>query len=261
MSHAVVTAPKRPQRLGLILYPAIDLLDAQAVRLRQGRRDDATVFGEPVAFAEGYARAGADWLHVVDLNGAFDNARAANAAVIRALVKSSGLKVQVGGGVRTTADIEELIGLGVNRVIIGTRAVEDPAWVAEVAARYPGQVVVGVDAREGLVAVKGWAETSSRHVFDVVAGFEGSAVAGYIYTDIARDGVGTGVNVAATEALADRTAKPVIASGGVHSLDDIRVLAAGGKAEGVIIGRALYDRRFTLEAALAVGTERAGGAD
>lgn len=238
----------------ITLYPAIDLKDGACVRLVKGDMEAATVFNtDPGAQADRFARAGAEWIHVVDLNGAFAG-RPVNGAAVSAIVAAVGVPVQLGGGIRDMATIEMWLEKGLRRVILGTAALRDPALVKAACRRFPGRVAVGIDARSGLVAVQGWAETSSVTAVDLALQFEDAGAAAIIYTDIDRDGVLGGPNVEATAALAERLTTPVIASGGVSSLDDLRALkarAASGIA-GVIAGRALYDGRIDVKTALAV---------
>ncbi len=236
----------------MILYPAIDLKDGACVRLVQGDMDRATVFNaEPAAQAHDFAAAGAEWLHLVDLNGAFAG-RPVNAAAVEAILAAVSIPVQLGGGIRDMATIEAWLGRGVRRVILGTAAVKNPALVHEACARWPGQVAVGIDARGGRVATEGWAEQSDLDATDLARRFADAGVAAVIYTDIDRDGVLGGPNVEATAALAAATSMPVIASGGIAGLDDLRRLSARPGIAGAIVGRALYDGRIDLPAALAL---------
>jgi phosphoribosylformimino-5-aminoimidazole carboxamide ribotide isomerase len=238
----------------MILYPAIDLKDGACVRLVRGAMTEATVFNtDPGAQARGFAAAGCAWIHVVDLNGAFAG-RPVNAAAVSAIVGAVTIPVQLGGGIRDLATIEMWLNHGVARVILGTVALRQPDLVRDACRRFPGRVAVGIDARDGLVAVEGWAETSQVTALDLALKFEDAGVAAIIYTDIDRDGVLSGPNVEATAALAERLTTPVIASGGVASLDDLRALKARSASgiAGVISGRALYDGRIDLVAALAV---------
>lgn len=237
----------------MILYPAIDLKDGQAVRLYKGDMDKATVFNDsPAAQARAFQDAGCAWLHLVDLNGAFAGAPV-NAAAVEAILAETSVPAQLGGGIRDMATIEMWLGKGIARVILGTVAVEDPDLVRAAAKAFPGQVAVGLDAREGRVATRGWAEETDLMVTDLAKSFEDAGVAAIIYTDIDRDGAMQGPNVEATAALARATTIPVIASGGVSSLDDLRRLkASGAPLDGAISGRALYDGAFDLAEALAV---------
>ncbi len=236
----------------MILYPAIDLKDGACVRLVKGEMSAATVFStNPAAQAASFAAAGCAWIHVVDLNGAFAG-KPVNAPAVSAIVDAVSLPVQLGGGIRDMATIERWLEAGVARVILGTVALRDPALVRAACACFPGRVAVGIDARGGLVAVEGWAETSQVTAVDLALKFEDAGVAAIIYTDIDRDGVLAGPNIEATAALAERLTTPVIASGGVSSLDDLRALKARATSgiAGVISGRALYDGRIDLKAAL-----------
>ena len=234
----------------MILYPAIDLKDGQCVRLLHGDMDKATVFGDdPAAQAAAFADAGCDWLHLVDLNGAFAG-QPVNAAAVEAILARVAVPVQLGGGIRDMATIESWLERGLARVILGTVAVEDPGLVREAARRFPGQVAVGIDARAGRVATKGWAEETDIMVTDLAKSFEDAGVAAIIYTDILRDGAMGGPNIAATEALARAVTIPVIASGGVASLADLIALRDTGVIAGAISGRALYDGAIDLAEAL-----------
>jgi phosphoribosylformimino-5-aminoimidazole carboxamide ribotide isomerase len=238
----------------MILYPAIDLKDGACVRLVKGDMDASTVFNlDPAAQARQFAGAGCDWIHVVDLNGAFAG-RPVNGAAVEGIVAAAGVPVQLGGGIRDLATIALWLEKGVRRVILGTAALRNPALVKEACARFPHQVAVGIDARAGYVAVEGWAENSTVTALALALKFEDAGVAAIIYTDIDRDGLLAGPNVEATAALAERLTTPVIASGGVASLDDLRALKARAASgiQGVISGRALYDGRIDLAAALAV---------
>jgi phosphoribosylformimino-5-aminoimidazole carboxamide ribotide isomerase len=235
----------------MILYPAIDLKDGQCVRLLRGDMDKATVFGDdPAAQARAFAEAGCDWLHLVDLNGAFAG-RPVNAAAVEAILAAVDVPAQLGGGIRDMATIEMWLGRGLARVILGTVAVENPDLVHEAARAFPGTVAVGIDARGGRVATKGWAEETEVMATDLAHRFEDAGVAAIIYTDIDRDGAMQGPNIAATEALARAVTIPVIASGGVSSLEDIVWLRDTGVIAGAISGRALYDGALDLGAALA----------
>ena len=237
----------------MILYPAIDLKDGQCVRLLHGEMDKATVFGnDPAAQAAKFQAAGCDWLHLVDLNGAFAGAPV-NAAAVEEILARVTVPCQLGGGIRDMATIETWLSKGLARVILGTVAVENPALVREAAAAFPGKVAVGIDARNGKVATKGWAEENDILVTDLAQSFEDAGVAAIIYTDIQRDGAMQGPNVEATAALANAVSIPVIASGGVSSLDDLRALRdCGAKLDGAISGRALYDGAIDLAEALKV---------
>jgi phosphoribosylformimino-5-aminoimidazole carboxamide ribotide isomerase len=238
----------------VILFPAIDLKGGACVRLVRGAMDAATIFNEdPADQARLFAAAGFEWLHVVDLDGAFAG-RPRNAAAVESIIAATTLPVQLGGGIRDEAAIAAWLDRGINRVILGTVALRDPDLVKRACRTHPDRIVVGIDARAGLVAVEGWGETSEVTALDLALCFEDAGVAAIIYTDIERDGALGGVNAEATAALAERLTTPVIASGGVASLDDLRRLkerSASGIA-GVICGRALYDGRIAPRAALAL---------
>jgi phosphoribosylformimino-5-aminoimidazole carboxamide ribotide isomerase len=235
----------------MILYPAIDLKDGQAVRLLRGEMDAATVFNaDPAAQARAFQDAGSAWLHLVDLNGAFAGAPV-NGAAVEAILAATDIPAQLGGGIRSMETIAMWLEKGIARVILGTVAVENPALVREAAAAFPGQVAVGLDARAGRVATKGWAEQTDMEVTELARSFEDAGVAAIIYTDIDRDGAMGGPNVAATAALARATSLPVIASGGVSSLADLTALRDTGVIAGAISGRALYDGALDLAEALA----------
>jgi phosphoribosylformimino-5-aminoimidazole carboxamide ribotide isomerase len=241
----------------MILFPAIDLKDGKCVRLKLGDMDTATVYNEdPAAQAKAFEDQGFSWLHVVDLNGAFAG-KSVNGAAVGAILKATKNPVQLGGGVRTLDQIEDWLDRGLARVILGTVAVREPELVKVACRRFPGRIAVGIDARGGKVAVEGWAEASSLGVIELAQKFEGAGVAAIVYTDIDRDGVLTGINWEATIALADAVAIPVIASGGLASLDDIRrmTMPDARKLEGAISGRALYDGRIDPAAALAILSE------
>ncbi len=236
----------------MILFPAIDLKDGQCVRLERGEMERATVFNtDPAAQARLFEEAGFSWLHLVDLNGAFAG-RPVNAAAVEAILRAVSLPVQLGGGIRDMATIEHWLGAGVRRVILGTVALTDPDLVRAAARAFPGRVAVGIDARRGKVAVQGWAETSEMEAVDLARRFQDAGIAAIIYTDIERDGVLKGLNIDATLQLARAVSIPVIASGGLASLDDIRRLLRPDCAilEGAISGRALYDGRIDWRAAL-----------
>ncbi|MFY2825876.1 1-(5-phosphoribosyl)-5-[(5-phosphoribosylamino)methylideneamino]imidazole-4-carboxamide isomerase [Ruegeria sp. MALMAid1280] len=235
----------------MILYPAIDLKDGQAVRLLRGEMDKATVFNEdPAAQARAFVEAGCEWLHLVDLNGAFAG-EPVNAAPVEAILKACDVPAQLGGGIRDMATIETWIGKGLARVILGTVAVENPDLVREAAREFPDKVAVGIDARNGMVATKGWAEETDVQVTDLARSFEDAGVAAIIYTDIHRDGAMQGPNIEATADLARAVSIPVIASGGVSSLDDLIALRdCGVELNGAISGRALYDGAIDLKEAI-----------
>jgi len=238
----------------VILFPAIDLKNGQCVRLEQGDMARATVFNiDPAAQARSFAEQGFEYLHVVDLDGAFAG-KPMNAQAVEAMLKQITMPVQLGGGIRDLATVEAWLSKGVARVIIGTAAVRDPDFVKTAAGKFPGRVAVGLDARDGKVAVQGWAETSEVTVLDIAQRFEDAGVAAIIFTDISRDGLLKGLNLDATVALAERISIPVIASGGLASIDDVRALLApqAKKLAGAIAGRALYDGRLDPAAALAL---------
>ncbi len=235
----------------MILFPAIDLKDGRCVRLRQGDMAQATIFNEDAAAqATTFESQGFEWLHVVDLNGAFAG-RSVNAPAIRGILDAIKMPVQLGGGIRDFAAIASWLDAGVRRVILGTVAVRDPALVKQAAKSFPGRIAVGIDARDGVVAVEGWAQASSLSATELARRFEDEGVAAIIFTDIARDGMLQGVNVAATAALARAVSIPIIASGGVSGVDDIRQLIdSGAPIAGAVIGRALYDGRINPAEAL-----------
>lgn len=236
----------------MIIYPAIDLKGGRVVRLRHGVMEDATVYGEdPAAQAAAFAAAGASWLHVVDLDGAFAG-RPENRAAAAAIRAAFPGRMQLGGGIRDRATIEAWLEAGVDRVILGTAAVRDPELVRAAAAACPGRIAVGIDARAGMVAVAGWAQATTLSAGELAKRFADAGVAALIFTDIGRDGVLAGVNVEATAALARSTGLPVIASGGVAGLADIEAVRAHPEISGVIVGRALYDGRLDLAAALGI---------
>ncbi len=234
----------------LTLYPAIDLKDGACVRLLHGRMQDATVYNEnPANQARRFESGGFQWIHIVDLDGAFAGA-SRNADAVAAILKATTLKTQLGGGVRDMGAVERWLGLGLSRIILGTAAVKDPKFVAEAARSFPGQIAVGVDAKDGRVKTDGWDGDTSHTPAEIAKRYEDQGVAAVIFTDISRDGALTGVNVEATAALAEAVAIPVIASGGVAGVEDIKALAAASKRiEGAIIGRALYDGRIDPAAA------------
>ena len=236
----------------MILYPAIDLKDGQCVRLLRGEMSAATVFGDdPAAQAAAFVAAGCRWLHLVDLNGAFAG-RPVNGAAVEAILARVAVPCQLGGGIRDMATIEMWLGRGVARVILGTVAVENPDLVRDAARAFPGQVAVGIDARAGMVATRGWAEDTRVQAVDLARSFEDAGVAALIYTDIDRDGAMQGPNIAATAALAQAVAIPVIASGGVSRIGDLIALRDTGVIAGAISGRALYDGAIDLADALRV---------
>jgi phosphoribosylformimino-5-aminoimidazole carboxamide ribotide isomerase len=240
----------------MILYPAIDLKDGQCVRLLRGDLDNATVFGsDPAAQAQAFAAAGCRWLHIVDLNGAFAG-RPINGEAVDAILGATELPVQLGGGIRDRGTIEAWLEKGVARVVLGTAALRDPDLVRAAARAHPGRIAVGIDARAGRVAVQGWSETTTTLASELAAIYQDAGVAALIYTDIERDGAMVGPNLAATAALARAVSIPVIASGGVSSMDDIRAIhACEARLEGVICGRALYEGAIDVAEAAALLAE------
>ncbi len=236
----------------MIFFPAIDLKDGNCVRLYQGDMDQATVFSDdPAAQARAFQDAGCEWVHLVDLNGAFEG-KPVNAAAVTGILTALDIPVQLGGGIRTMATIDDWLARGVRRVILGTVALTDPDLVKAACKAHPGRVAVGIDARDGLVAVEGWAEVSELTALELAKRFEDAGVAAIIFTDIGRDGVMQGPNLQATLDLARAVSIPVIASGGVSSMADLEDLKAqgGGLLEGVISGRAVYDGKIDLPAAV-----------
>lgn len=246
----------------MILFPAIDLKDGQCVRLKLGDMEQATVYNpDPAAQAKAFQDQGFEWLHVVDLNGAFAG-ESVNGAAVDAILKATTNPVQLGGGIRTLEHIETWLSRGLARVILGTVAVRDPALVIEACKQFPGKIAVGIDAKGGKVAVAGWAEASELGVIELAKKFEGAGVSTIIYTDIDRDGVLAGINWDATLELADTVSIPVIASGGLASMDDVRRMLEPDavRLEGAISGRALYDGRIDPAEALALIASRKGAA-
>ncbi len=245
----------------MLIIPAIDLKDGQCVRLRQGLMDDSTVFSDdPVAMAARWVEAGCRRLHLVDLNGAFAGEPVNGAVVTAIAAEFPELPIQIGGGIRTLETIEHYVKAGVSYVIIGTKAVKEPEFVAEACAAFPGKVIVGLDAKDGLVATDGWAEVSTVRATDLARRFESDGVAAIVYTDIARDGMMQGVNVQATVAMAQASRIPVIASGGITDLDDIRALLAVAHTgiSGAITGRAIYEGTLDVAEAQRLCDEAAG---
>ena len=248
----------------MLVIPAIDLKDGKCVRLRQGRMDDDTVFSDdPVAIAGKWKAAGARRLHLVDLNGAFDG-KPVNGDVITAIAKSyPDLPIQIGGGIRDTATIQAYLDAGVQYVILGTKAVTEPEFVTEACKQFPGHIIVGLDAKDGDVAIEGWAKLTGQNVIDTARRFENAGVSAIVYTDIGRDGMMTGVNVDATVKLARAISIPVVASGGVTNIDDIKALCAV-ESEGItaaITGRAIYEGTLDFAEAQALADRLAGTRD
>ncbi len=238
----------------MIIYPAIDLKDGKCVRLVKGDMNQDTVYNDnPGAQGLAWAQSGFSWIHVVDLNGAFEG-KSQNTEAVKSILQSADIPVQLGGGIRTLEHIEHWLNEGISRVILGTIALRDPDLVKKACYEFPGQIVVGIDARGGKVAVEGWAETSDMDATSLAQEFEDAGVSAIIYTDIDRDGTGQGVNIVSTIALAQATEIPVIASGGVGSIEDLKLVreAAQYGVEGVIVGKALYDGRVSPADALKV---------
>ncbi|UYG07492.1 1-(5-phosphoribosyl)-5-[(5-phosphoribosylamino)methylideneamino]imidazole-4-carboxamide isomerase [Halomonas sp. M4R1S46] len=248
----------------MLVIPAIDLKDGKCVRLKQGRMDDSTTYGDdPVAMAARWVEAGARRLHLVDLNGAFEG-EPVNGEAVTAIARAyPELPIQIGGGIRSAATIEHYLEAGVSQVIIGTKAVKEPAFVTEMCQAFPGHVIVGLDARDGFVATDGWAEVSKIRATDLAKRFADDGVSSIVYTDIARDGMMGGVNVEATAELARQGGLPVIASGGVTNLDDLRALIEAGEPGilGAITGRAIYEGSLDLAEAQALCDELTGQRD
>ena len=237
----------------MIVFPAIDLKDGACVRLKQGDMNAATIFNrDPPAQARIFEAQGFEWLHCVDLNGAFDG-RSVNGDAVRAILSSTGLKVQLGGGIRDLEAVETWLSAGVARVVLGTAALENPQFAREAAKRFPHRIVIGADARGGKVATRGWSNVSALTPIELGKRFEDAGVAALLFTDVDADGLMTGVNAPATAALARAISIPVIASGGVGGIADIDALMAEHEPniEGVVVGRALYDGRIDAKAALA----------
>ena len=237
----------------MILYPAIDMLDGKAVRLRQGKRDDVTVYGDPVEMSAKWRAKGAEWLHLVDLTAAFEG-KTAHLPLIREVVAAFDGQVELGGGLRTMQDIELRVNAGVKRCIIGTAAAENPELVRQAARAFPGCIAVGIDAKNGLVATRGWVETSTLTAVELALRMRDMGVKDVIYTDVSRDGMMQGPNVDATRRLIEQTGMDIIGSGGVSCLTDLGNLKAAGCA-GAILGRAMYEGAFTLEEALQYNKE------
>ena len=235
------------------IYPAIDILDGKAVRLKQGRKQDVTVYGDPIEMAAKWAGKGAEWLHVVDLDGAFEG-EPKNLNALRAMAADvSGVKIQTGGGIRKLSTVETLLAAGIQRVVLGTAAVQDQEFVKNALAKYPQNVAVGIDARDGKVQISGWIEDSKIGAIELALKLQDLGARVVIYTDISRDGVLNGVNVEATREMIEKTDLSVIASGGISSMSDLHRLAeiAHPRLDGAIIGKALYEGRIQIEEALA----------
>ena len=230
------------------LYPAIDMMNGKAVRLRQGKRDDVTVYGDPVEVALRWKALGADWLHLVDLDAAFDGTSVSLPLIARVVEAFQG-KVELGGGIRTLDDAAKRIDAGVTRVIIGTAAAENPAMVEAACAKWPGQIAVGIDAKNGIVATRGWVESAGMTATELALRMKQCGVRDIIYTDVSRDGMMQGPNVPATAALVQATGMDIIGSGGVSQLGDLTALKNAGCA-GAILGKALYEGAFTLPEAI-----------
>jgi phosphoribosylformimino-5-aminoimidazole carboxamide ribotide isomerase len=250
MESIMTGTPRR-----LTIYPAIDLKGGDCVRLLHGKMDEVTIYNEdPALQAQEFERLGFSWIHIVDLDGAFSG-KSENAPAVKAILGRTALRVQLGGGIRNMAAVDHWFGLGMARVILGTAAVRDQDFVHAACRAYPGRIVIGVDAKDGRVKTDGWDGDTGHTPLDIAKCFEDQGVAAIVYTDIARDGALSGANVEATADLADRLAIPVIASGGVASIDDIKALsAAHDNIEGVIIGRALYDGRIDASALTNIGS-------
>lgn len=230
------------------IWPAIDLRGGKCVRLRQGDYKQETIYGEPVEMARKWVSEGATCLHLVDLDGARDGSNA-NLAAVQAIVEATGVPCQLGGGIRDEQSIERMLNVGVRRLIVGTQAIKDPTWFREMCRKYPGQLAAGIDARNGMVATDGWLETSGVSAVQLAKDFQAEPIAAVIYTDISRDGMLQGVNLPAMTEMKQAITTPVIASGGVTTVDDIRSLAAAG-LDGCIVGRALYEGTVTLAGCL-----------
>ena len=238
----------------MIIYPAIDIQKGQVVRLPQGALDQATVYGQdPLAQAQEWVNQGAEWIHIVDLDGAASG-KPTNTKVIESMMQGVNIPVQIGGGIRTIDVAEIYLTLGDGRIVIGSAALKDPDMVTTLCEKFPTRIAVGLDARDGKVAIHGWQETSQEDVVEVAEGFEGMGVAVIIYTDIARDGMLTGPNIEALKKMAQRISIPVIASGGISNLDDVKRVKECESlgVEGVIIGRALYEKKFELKQAIEI---------
>ena len=238
------------------IYPAVDILNGQAVRLRQGRKEDVTVYGRPVEMAQRWAQAGAEWLHVVDLDGAFEGSPRNHAAIAEIVKAVPVLRVQVGGGMRSLAELDRVFELGVQRAVIGTSAVTDPGFVIGAMRRWKDRIAIGIDARDGIARISGWTEDSKVGAVDLARRLENDGAALVIYTDISRDGVLTGPNILSLREMIEGTGLNVIASGGVSRIEDVRTLSGmkHPRLDGVIIGKALYEGLLKLEDALEIGS-------
>ena len=237
------------------IYPAVDILNGQAVRLRQGRKEDVTVYGRPLEMAQRWAQAGAEWLHVVDLDGAFEGSPRNHVSIAAIAADVPGLKIQVGGGMRSMVALDQVFQAGVRRAVLGTSAVTDSAFVKEALKRWGDRIAIGIDAREGIAKVSGWTEDSKVDAIDLARRLENEGATRVIYTDISRDGVLVGPNIPALRQMIEGTGLQVIASGGVSKIDDVRALSEmrEPRLDGVIIGKALYEGHVKLEDALEAG--------
>jgi phosphoribosylformimino-5-aminoimidazole carboxamide ribotide isomerase len=238
------------------IYPAVDILNGQAVRLRQGRKEDVTIYGRPLEMAQRWAKAGAEWLHVVDLDGAFEGSPKNHEPIAEIAAAIPGLKIQVGGGMRSMSALDDAFKAGVHRAVLGTSAVTDSAFVKEALKRWGERIAIGIDARDGVARVSGWTEDSKIDAIDLARRLESEGATRVIYTDISRDGVLVGPNIPALRQMIDGTGLAVIASGGVSNIDDVRALSEvkEPRLDGVIIGKALYEGRVRLEDALEAGS-------
>jgi phosphoribosylformimino-5-aminoimidazole carboxamide ribotide isomerase len=238
------------------IYPAVDILNGQAVRLRQGRKEDVTVYGQPLEMAQRWARAGAEWLHVVDLDGAFEGSPKNHASIAEIAAALPALRLQVGGGMRSMSILDRIFNSGVRRAVLGTSVVTDSSFVHEALKRWGDRIAIGIDARDGIAKVSGWTEDSNVGAIELARRLENEGAKRVIYTDISRDGVLVGPNIPALAQMIEGTKLEVIASGGVSSVDDVRALSEmkEPRLDGVIIGKALYEKRFTLEEALEAGS-------
>jgi len=238
------------------IYPAVDILNGQAVRLRQGRKDDVTVYGRPLEMAQRWAQAGAEWLHVVDLDGAFEGSPGNHALIAEIAAAVPTLKLQVGGGMRSMSVLDQVFGAGVRRAVLGTSAVTDSDFTRAALKQWGDRIAIGIDARDGIARVSGWTEDSKIGAIDLARRLESEGARRVIYTDISRDGVLVGPNIPALRQMIDGTGLEVIASGGVSGIEDVRALSEmkDPRLDGVIIGKALYEKRITLEEALEAGS-------